>query len=1848
MKLCLSFSRVIIAVSLTGMIALSAMSQTILDRLEHLQYMPDRVIVKLKDGTPQTEAASMLQSMNARSVQRFQRIGAEVWTLSGISVADAIRIYHNDPRIEYIEPDLLHQLVRPVEIQSGGFNALNDGLIPDDHFFPLQWALRNTGQGPFLGTAGADIDATRAWTLTTGTDVLIAIVDTGIDYLHEDLADNIWEGIGYDFVDDDNDPMDLNGHGTHVAGTVAAVGNNGIGVAGVNWSAKLMAVKVLDDDGWGSTSSIIAGIEYTIEQGVKISNHSWGGSEFQQSIYDAFEAARNAGQLAIAAAGNWEEDTDLYPFYPANFDLDNIIAVASSDYNDMLSDFSNYGRNSVHLAAPGHMIGSTYPDNIYAYMWGTSMAAPHVTGTAGLISSLEPELDYSELQERILRSVDPVPSLGNKTITGGRLNAYFAVTGPDDIPPAIVQDLEVHAIGSNSVTLQWTAVGHDEFEGTATAYDIRYTTEGPITEFTFNDATQIVDPPIPKESGSTETFIITNLDFNTTYYFALTVSDRWGNVSEVSNSVQATTLGIPHVVVSPVSLSESLLAGATSEQIITITNNGEGNLGFWFPDFGGRPPQAMGFQKVEGIQSASHDPVVPVLPAKGTMDTRMGTPVIVGQGGPDEFGYRWIDSNEPDGPVFQWFDISTIGSEVHLGDDEYINVELPFLFPFYGGAKSSVYISANGFLTFHQNGAWEYRNMPIPTTDYPNDLIAPFWTDLYPPGEGSIYYFIDDEIGQFIVQYQNVPHIYYEGSYTFQVILHENGKILFQYLSMDGPRNIATVGVENAEGTDGLEVAFNTPYIEDGLAVSILAGHPWLDVEPDNGIVASGNSIDVTVTFNATDLFGGEYSEDLQIYTNDPENPLVIVPVSLNVAGIPAMSISPSVLDFGVVFISTEVEKNITVRNSGTDVLEVYSLEIDNGVFSIVNEGFALDPLESRSIGVNFSPVNVGDFIGTLTITSNDPNDAVVTIEILGSAVNPPVISVTPSMIDDHLLSGESSEHTLTLKNTGESDLEFMISVENFLNTNIASNLQKPYSFTRDHGRNNNNITQQKGIQDFRRGIPVLQGAGGPDIYGYRGIDSNEQGGPVFQWVDIAQAGTRLFLGDDDYARVDMPFLFPFYDEFKSVAYISSNGFITFEGEYASEIPWSTIPDVYPPNDFIMPFGTDLNPSARGAVYYYNDAQNGRFIVQYQDVPHYPAEGSFTFQVILYKNGSIVFQYLTMDGMLDYAIIGIENSDGTDGLQVSYHSPYVENELAVRISTMPQWLSVSPASGVVSAGEELTITVSLNADSLYGGEYNAHIIIQSNDPVTPQVNIPVQLSVTGIPLVSVSESSIDFGNVFVGGVQIKHLVVYNTGTDDLFVDEVTSDSGQFEIAEAEFALSPREGRIIPISFRPDSTRAFTGTLTISSNAQNEAKFAVMLTGVGMPPPVLAVNEDTLVVALTGGQQSNELLQLWNLGLSDLTFEVRARPPGGILPSPGGRLRVAMIHEHCVNISNMKFLLSVYTDFETVDAMDIFENTPSLDTLLTYHAVLVSNDCPFANPVLLGNLLADFVDSGGSVVLTGFGFVEPLDIKGRFQQEGYMPFQIDDYDVGYGELYDHNLTHPVMQGVDYAFGAYIAEDLKIAPGAELIAEWTNGSLFVAAKGAVVGVNVFIGEWSWGGDIPRLLRNALVYAYKKSGPSWLSVNPESGVIPPQNSFYINLLFNAIDVIDGEYRADFVIYSNDPLRSTVVIPGKFLLVVPVEIIAGNLPDKFELYQNYPNPFNPSTTIRYDLPVTSKVVIQIYNVLGEKVVTLVNEEQQAGYHSVMWGGINDYGFTVGSGVYIYTITAGEFRQANRMVFVK
>lgn len=511
-------------------------------------YRTDQIIVRAASGHDRSALQRLhdnLGSTVARHLGGDRRV--EVVKLPpGLSVPDAIQRFARSGQIEFAEPDYL---IRPL-LTPNDFNYYNQD----------QWNLKNNGI--YGGAAGADIMAEAGWDLQTdASSIIVAVVDSGVRYTHEDLAANMWVNPGEsgldapgrdkrsNGVDDDGsgyiddvhgmnalngtgNPWDDWGHGTHVAGIVGAAGNNGVGVAGVAWRVKIMACKFITADARYSVSDAVTCLNYARAHGARIVTASWGGYNFNSiALRQAIEALRAAGIIVAAAAGNDNNNNDTFPLYPAGYDIDNVVAVASTTRTDDRAGYSNFGAASVHLGAPGSPVFSAWAgsDRDYRYHEGTSMAAPHVAGACALLWARFPK----DTHQQILSRVDPLPTLAGLTKSGGRLNlaAALASGAPPPPPPPAPLAAPTGLTGStgsaSSVSLNWLDNSTDE-----TGFEVERSLDG----VTFASAATL--------GANTTSYTQMELVAATTYYFRVR-SLRGSTRSTYSNVATVTTASAP-------------------------------------------------------------------------------------------------------------------------------------------------------------------------------------------------------------------------------------------------------------------------------------------------------------------------------------------------------------------------------------------------------------------------------------------------------------------------------------------------------------------------------------------------------------------------------------------------------------------------------------------------------------------------------------------------------------------------------------------------------------------------------------------------------------------------------------------------------------------------------------------------------------------------------------------------------------------------------------------------------------------------------------------------------------------------------------------------------------------------------------------------------------------------------------------------------------------------------------------------------------------------------------------------------------------------------------------------------
>ena len=777
-------------------------------RLDAGDFDPARILVRFR---PDAGGRTPLPAVTGTTVGReFPLVPGlhEVRLAPGIDVDRAVAAYRANPLVMYAEPNY----------------RVHAALTPNDPGFGNLWGLNNTGQTG--GTPDADIDAPEAWDHWTGNgSTIVAVIDTGVDYTHPDLAGNMWTNPGEvrdDGLDNDGngivddyfganfvyrdasgnptgDPYDDHYHGTHVAGTIGAVGNNGEGVAGVSWNVRIMAVKFLDSSGSGYTSDAIDGLNYAVAEGAKISNNSWGGGPYDQGLADAIQAAGLQGHLFVAAAGNSGTNADFDPMYPAAYDLDNIVSVAALDQNDGLAYFSNYGANSVDLGAPGVGVYSTFPGNGYGTLDGTSMATPHVTGVAALIRDLHPDWSAAQVKQQLLGTVDPVGALDGLTVTGGRLNAAAAVTGtppPDTTGPVVSAQSPAGTVRQAVSRLR----------------------------VTFSEA---IDP--------------------TTF-----------GLEDVSNLTAPGNVSVPVTAVTPVANSggrqfDITFAEQTGEGVFTLT------LGPNVQDLA--PTPNLMDQDRDGLQGEDPD------------DRYAASFTIDYFPGPDGYGY------EAHPTEFEAIDLVAgapgVFDILDDVDDSYASVDLGTnTFTFYGTEYTGtdrLFVSSNGLITFGAGDATYWNTDLGDVPDAPG--IAPLWDDwvTYWDEADRVLGRFDDLDGngtadRLVIEWTVYAYSGSPSAATFQALLGLNGgglgdAITFNYPDLDtggfdAEGAGATVGIKDAgpQGANRLLVSYDStgPFVGTGQALRVAVEPQGPALRIGNAAVAEGDGGTADAVFQVT------------------------------------------------------------------------------------------------------------------------------------------------------------------------------------------------------------------------------------------------------------------------------------------------------------------------------------------------------------------------------------------------------------------------------------------------------------------------------------------------------------------------------------------------------------------------------------------------------------------------------------------------------------------------------------------------------------------------------------------------------------------------------------------------------------------------------------------------------------------------------------------------------------------------------------------------------------------------------------------------------------------------------------
>jgi len=1212
----------------------------------------------------------------------------------------------------------------------------------------------------------------------------------------------------------------------------------------------------------------------------------------------------------------------------------------------------------------------------------------------------------------------------------------------------------------------------------------------------------------------------------------------------------------------------------------------------------------------------------PVEAIKGAPDLRQGDPVLRGSGGPDAFGYRWHDSDEPGGPLFDWFDITSVGTPVVLSDDAFLEVVMPITPIFYGVAMINVKICSNGYLTFGGDGT-DFSNDFIPSSLEPNDLIAPFWDDLNPALGGSIHYYLDPSADRFIVQYTNIQRFGGSDPFTFQVMIYPDGSILFQYLEMNGPLTSATVGIENGLGTVGLQVAYDQAYIHDRLAVFL--HHDWPDINLDPGTaeatVPSGEQTTAAVTVENN----GDYTLHYTVAAGElvrADGARKAAPAQLasgfapvaprhsegfpNAGGAQSAQtssrdgeLSPDPYAPGTIIGPRWGESVLLVRDGLPWNGDVAPLLADRGCAVTVIPSTDLATVAFGSFDLVYIQAGMSG-IGDITHTNIMNNMWRVADYVNGGGT---LLFISGSSGADYILPGGlSSVHELAFDNIlihGEHPIAYGLPplIEGaFASHDHWSN--QPYSatvVTATPGGEPTTVVYPQGLgRIVALGAPAEYYVGGGDGEGYypdmellwyNAVRYALAGLPGWLDLNIVE-GTVPDPGADDLVlRFDASGLSP--------------GLYTLNLVLTSNDPATpqvllpvTLTVIAPPRIVATPPALVEEVGIGGTGSQVLTIENTGDVALDFDLllveepgapPRLPigpsrtaraagAEPPRSLDAVMERQSgaghtippmsdaarALHERWLSRISDRDVIAFFDDMESGPNGWTVEVYGIDDLWHQTGRDHSTPDtsWWCGDEMRGDYETAN--TISTAVISPPIDLGPYAAPINLEffeayDTEGGFDECNVEATVFGSGVWTPLRTPPSGDGGgwhlealdmNTYAGEL-IQLRFWFDTG-DPLFnnfpgwfFDDVMLVRGDpFWLWTSPLSGTVPPGEALDLTVDFDATGLplgdYGGELLFRSNDPLDPLLPVPVTLRVLPPPVIDTSPSVVSATVEWPDATTRSLWVENDGGAPLEFHLSVwdgPPPEG----PREAIDVLMLYSNTYaheGVTELRAMIEGYPAIASVDLLNMHDYVPTAADLNPYHAVIVSTNFAPMDPDATGDVLADYVDAGGAVVMTEASFMDGFHVAGRFLSGGYMPFELSGA-YGFSDvLGDYNHMHAIMDGVGALSGSLLAY-LTLSFGAEWVADWDGGEPLVATLGGrVVGVNAFYdspGDW-WTGDLDLILRNAVLWAVER--PHWFSYSPAGGTVPGGGAQEIVLSFESEDLVVGDYGLILMITSSDPV--------------------------------------------------------------------------------------------------------------------
>ena len=719
----------------------------------------------------------------------------------------------------------------------------------------------------------------------------------------------------------------------------------------------------------------------------------------------------------------------------------------------------------------------------------------------------------------------------------------------------------------------------------------------------------------------------------------------------------------------------------------------------------------------------------------------------------------------------------------------------------------------------------------------------------------------------------SIPELEDNGVFTCEVIFdHGYLEVYLENTSINYPKTKVieytfadSVQIDHFVGFTAATGGSTNNHIVDNLVIE--AAHKWLSTVPNYGVVAPSDTELVDVTFDATGMYGGEYLAEVIVNSNDPDEPEIIVPAYLHVTGVPNIALSDDTLDYGGVFVGASPIDTIVITNVGTDLLTVSNITCSHPDYSVDITSFSLEPEETRNVQVTFAPSTTGSISGFLTISSNDPDQPTLIVHLFGEGIAPPIITINPNYMSDTLVTGETTVHTLTIGNAGGSDLVYTISealaqsdaigtkkktkatsTKTYPSVSIPA--QNPYDHTESAHRPSVGSRSSTILSPPVTEVPIIDGmceAGEWDDAAcvVATIISDPQGAErgkvylknclenIYVLIDYCSA----IDGDNEHITGDI-----WFD-------LDNNG--TDDGGFHSKISSG---ELY----ILWNYDAILEVSNSGSP---NDS-----------TPHW----IFEYKIPLSGLGIEASDTIGMHFVLyDFNGTGGEWENLTNFFDYSFPATWAD----IVLNTDVPWLSAIPDTGTIAPGGSLQVDVNFDAmRCVYGGDHHAHLVVSSNDPIIPEDSVMCYLHIQAIPDIMLSVDTLYFDTVFVNYADTLELRVYNIGTDTLLVNNITINNNAYSVDITNFSLLPDENQILLVTFSPSALGSASGTLAIHTNDPYNPVATVALVGQGVNPPIMTVAPDYIADTLYTGATSLHNFTIGNTGGYNLLFQIEVLTP----------------------------------------------------------------------------------------------------------------------------------------------------------------------------------------------------------------------------------------------------------------------------------------------------------------------------------------------------------------------------------